>query len=71
MKATRPECHVAPKDTESRHERPSRKRRRPRVGGSLDRGGAERVEQAKMFSELSLLRVDTIWRTPYLVRKKH
>ena len=24
----------------------------------------ERLEQAKMFSELSLLRKDTVWRTP-------
>ena len=38
--------------------------RRPRLGGSLDRGWAERLEQAKMYSELSLLRKDAVWRTP-------
>ena len=40
---------------------------RPRLGGSVDRGRAERLEQAKMFSELSLLREDTVCRTPNLV----
>ena len=67
MKAPRPECHVATEDTESRPEGPCQKRRRPRLGGGLDRGLAERLEQAKMFSELSLLREDTVWRTPNLV----
>ena len=67
MKACRPECHVVPKDTESRPEVPSQKCRRPRLGGSQDGGWAERLEQAKMFSELSLLREGTVWRTPNLV----
>ena len=35
----------------------------PRQGLS----GTARAEQAKMFSELSLLREDTVWRTPNLV----
>ena len=39
----------------------------PRLGGSLDWGWAERLEQAKMFSKLSLLREYTVWRTPNLV----
>ena len=59
LKASRPECHVDPKETDSRPEGPSQMRRRPRLGGSLDRGRAERLEQAKMVSELSLLREDT------------
>ena len=46
---------------------PSQRRRRPRLGGSLDRGRAERLEEAKMLSELSLLREDTAWGTPNLV----
>ena len=36
-------------------------------GGSLDRVWAERLEQAKMFSDLSLLRENTLWRTLNLV----
>ena len=54
---------MAPTETES-----GQRRRRPSLGGSLDRGGAEGLEQAKKFSELSLLREDTVWRTPNLVR---
>ena len=57
-----------PLDTKWRPEGPSRKRRSPRLGGSLEKGGAERLEQAEMFSELSLLREDTVCRTPYLVQ---
>ena len=34
---------------------------------SVSRGWAERLEQAKMLSELSLLRKDTVWRTPNLL----
>ena len=52
---------------EARPEGPIRQRHRPRLGVGLERGGAERVEQAKMFRELSLLRVVTVWRTPNLV----
>ena len=52
LKACRTEFRVAPKDTESGPEGLSRERRTPRLGGSLDRGWAERLEQAKMLSEL-------------------
>ena len=37
-KASTSECHVFVKDTESRPEGPGQKRRRPMLGGSLDRG---------------------------------
>ena len=36
---------------------------RPRLCGSLDRGWVERLEQSKMFSELSLLLEDIVWRS--------
>ena len=38
LKAYRTKFRVAPKDTASMHQGPSRMRRRPRLGGSLDRG---------------------------------
>ena len=40
---------------------------RPRLGLGLDTGWAERRQQATVFSELSLLREDTVWRTSNLV----
>ena len=45
-----------PHPTETSGTESGRKRRRPRFGGTLDRDRvrSERLEQAKMFSELSL-----------------
>ena len=67
LNASRTEIRFAPKDAASRPEGPNRKRRRHRLGGGLDRGWAERLEQAKMLTELNLFREDNVWHTVKIV----